>query len=207
MAYAKPIEDTQLWSTVSVNGPIVGDLVFHVEGQSRIVDGVGRYGQTQVRIAAGVKVDPNLIIYLGYVHQDTKRAGARDGIEDRIYQQVSWKLGKMLGGSLATRVRQEQRFIRGATGTAVRYRQQMRYQKPFKKDGPTLIVAGEIFFNLNTVTGGPRGGFDQLRGLVGVSFPLSKAVAIEAGYQPVYVNGTTRDRNNHTFPLVLAIKL
>ena len=207
VAHAKPIEDTQGWATISATGPIAGDFVFQVEGQSRIIDNVGRYGQTQLRGAAGVKVDPNLTLFVGYVHQDTKRAGARDGIEDRLYQQASLKLGNALGGSLATRIRLEQRFIRGASGTSLRYRQQVRYQKPFHKDGPALIVASEIFFTLNSITGGPRGGFDQLRGLVGVFVPVSKAVSIEAGYQAVYVNGTPRDRLNHTFPIVLAIKL
>jgi Protein of unknown function (DUF2490) len=206
-AASKPVEDVQLWSSLIVTGTVVGDIVYQGEVQSRIVDNISRYGQTQVRGAVGVKANDDVTLFIGYARFDIDNAGTRDGAENRLYQQASVRLGDVLGGTLATRIRLEERWIRGVSGTSWRYRQQLRYQRPFRKDGPALIVASEIFFTLNSKVGGPRGGFDQVRGLVGVSVPVSKAVSIDAGYQPIYMRANGRDRLNHTVPIVLSVKL
>jgi Protein of unknown function (DUF2490) len=207
LAAAKPVEDTQLWTVITVTGPVKGNVVFAVEAQGRFVDKASRHGQTLFRGSIGVKVRPNLTLSLGLAHTEIFQTGTPDLVENRSFQQVAWTIGPVLDGTLSTRIRLEERWFKGFNDVGVRYRQTLRLQAPLTKNGVALITQAEIFFNLNDTDSGARAGFDQLRGLVGVSLPISKRVSLEASYQPIYVNGVVRDRLNHTFPVTLAIKL
>jgi hypothetical protein len=206
IANAKPIEDTQLWTVITASGPLKGDVVFALEAQGRFVDGLSRHGQTLFRGSIGVKTKPNLTLSLGYAHTEIFRTATPDLVENRSFQQVAWIIGPALGGTLSTRARMEQRWFKGFKDIGWRYRQTLRLQMPVSQKGLAIFTQSEIFFNLNGTDAGARAGVDQVRGLVGLSLPLRQNVSLDVGYQPIYINGVTRDRLNHTIPLTLAVK-
>lgn len=207
MASAGPIEDVQLWNIINVSGNITDTIVFAADGQIRLVDNVGRVGQTVMRGSIGVKATKKLTVSLGYARQVTDRVTGRATRENRIFQQLGLNLGTALGGQLTARTRFEQRFIERTNDVGLRFRQQLKLAIPVTKNKTSITLSAEVLYNLNSTDAGARAGIDQIRPLIGVSIPLNKKVSVEAAYQPIFVNGATRDRLNHTIPLTLVIKL
>lgn len=204
-AMADPMQDFQLWTTITASGSIKGDLVGQIEAIVRLGDDLKRVRQTLTRGTIGYRVTPDFTLSLGFGHITGYRAGLRDNAEERIYQQLNWRIGQIGRGTLSTRVRLEQRFVRPGRDVGWRYRQTLRYQLPLKSSEASLIVQAEPFVAFNATDWGARAGFDQVRGLVGVAVPLSKRATIETGYQAQYIRSAGTDRLNHIVPVTLAI--
>jgi hypothetical protein len=205
-AQARPVEDVQLWNIINVGGKIKGDIVFAGDVQGRLTNNLGRYSQTLARGAIGVKISPKVTLYAGYTYTEIERPNARNSVEHRPHQQISWTIGAALGGTLTSRTRLEERWFRGSQDVGFRLRQQLRLTVPFKKDDVAVFAASEVLFHLNSTDWGARAGFDQLRTSIGLSLPLNKSVAVEAAYQPIYIKGNVVDRLNHTIPVTLVVK-
>ncbi len=203
---AGPIEDVQLWNIINVSGSITDTIVFAADGQIRLVNNVSRVGPTLVRGSIGVKATKDLTLSLGYAHQVIDRVTGPATIENRIFQQLGLNLGNALGGQLTARTRFEQRFTRRTNDVGLRFRQQLKLVIPVAKSETSIIVSGEVLYNLNSTDAGARAGIDQIRPLIGISIPFNKKVSVEAAYQPIFVNGATRDLLNHTIPLTLVVK-
>ncbi len=203
IAQADPVEDLQLWTSIIASGSIAGDLVGQVEASARLGDDLKRVRQTLTRGSIGYKITPDLTLSLGFGHITGYRAGLRDNVEERIYQQANWRIASLGRGALSTRVRLEQRFVRPGRDVGWRYRQTLRYQVPLARGKNSLIVQAEPFIAINSTDWGGRAGFDQVRGLIGVAVPLSKWMTLEAGYQAQYVRSVGADRLNHIVPVTL----
>ena len=202
-AAASTVEDAQIWTTVSASGSIKGDLVAQIELNARTSARQERVVQSLMRGTIGYRVTPTVTLSLGYGHITNYRPGLRDLAEDRVYQQAQWTIGSIGKGTLSTRARLEQRFVRPGVDIGWRYRQLLRYQVPIIKAGPSAVVQAEPFFALNSTDWGARAGFDQVRAFAGVNIPLGKALTIESGYQLQYVRGSAFDRVNHIVPVTL----
>jgi len=51
-----------------------------------------------------------------------------------------------------------------------------------------LVTQNEIFFNLNSPTNGPGGGFDQNRFFVGLNKKINEYLSVDGGYQLQAIN-------------------
>lgn len=200
-------EDVQLWTTLVVTGPIKGPLVANIEGGARFDRDVGRLGIAYIRPSIGYRVTPAVTLSLGYAHFTTFVDNARDVQEDRAWQQVEGRLGKLGSGSLTGRLRLEQRFVNTGSENGYRLRARLRYQGKLGTKGPDLVVQTEPFFGFNRTAWGQPDGLDQVRSFVGIVTPLAKGLSIETGYQNRYVRRIGRgDRVDHIVPVTMTVR-
>lgn len=191
-------DDGQAWLNLTVQGPVKGKLLAWAEVQGRFGDDVSRLSTSILRPGVGYQLSRDVSVWVGYARVTTHNPGADIG-EDRIWQQVSWNAGQVLGGSFSTRTRLEQRLLENGTDTGWRLRQFVKYSRPFRKGGDTALVAtSELFVALNDADWGARAGFDQIRNFAGVAFSVSPKARMEFGYLNQYINRPgPDDRVNH----------
>lgn len=204
-AAAQTTTDEQVWVNLTAMGPVTKDLVYFAEVQPRTGNGVSRLDMLLLRGAIGTKVAEGATLYQGYARVITPIEGGRDLAEHRSFQQLSWTLGKALGGEFSSRTRLEQRWRNDAPGMGLRLREMLRYEAPLKQGGgPSALVWSELFVALNDTDWGAHGGFDQIRNFVGLELPVGGASTIEAGYLNHYVDQAgPRSRMNHVASLTL----
>ncbi|WP_298397106.1 DUF2490 domain-containing protein [Sphingobium sp.] len=196
-AQAATSEDEQFWLNLTAMGSIKDEIVYFVEVQPRIGDGVSRVDQALFRGALGWKFSPSLTLYQGFAHVVVPIEGDKDVNEERSFQQINWTIGKPWGGELSSRTRLEQRWRSDGDDMGWRVREMLRYEKPLKanSDAVNALVYAEGFAALNDTDWGARSGFDQLRSFVGAELGLPGASTLEVGYLNQVINqraGNTR---------------
>lgn len=200
------IDDFNQWTTVSVSGPLgSGGVLGSAEVVGRFVDDANRLGQVEARVQIGHRFSKSVTLWAGYVHVVTYAETARNGIEEQAVQQLSWNMGRFLGGTLSSRTRFEQRFQRGASKIAFRVREQVRLSVPLHDQGPNAIFWVEPFVSLND-TALVRSGIDQVRAFAGIDVPLFKRANLEAGYLNQYLNRASGNRSNHTLSVTMGYR-
>lgn len=183
-AAARIEHDAAIWLNATVMGPIEGRLVFFGEVQPRISDHASRVSAVIVRPAIGWRVSKALTVYQGYAHIVEPRDGAPDRAEDRLFQQVTWNVGRIGRLEVQSRSRLEQRWRSDGDGMAIRARQMLRLEQPLARGDRRLAALGsvEAFVGLKSADWGGISGFDQLRTFIGLEIPLPGTSTIEAGY-------------------------
>ncbi|PZU12031.1 MAG: DUF2490 domain-containing protein [Sphingomonas sp.] len=197
-AAARTAEDEQLWVNLTVIGN-VGKFAYFAEVQPRIGDGVSRAQQILVRPAIGYRFSNRITAYGGYAHVFLPIENGPDRNEERFFGQFNWAFPKVAGGSGLLRTRIEHRRLSHGDDTGWRLRQMIRYTKPLGDPKHVrALVQVEGFLALNDTDWGARGGFDQLRSLVGVEVPLFGRSTMDFGYQNQLINDPGgRKRMNH----------
>jgi len=196
-AFAATSEDEQFWLNLTAMGSIKDELVYFVEVQPRVGDGVSHVDQALFRGALGWKFSPSVTLYQGFAHVVVPIEGGTDVNEERSFQQLSWTLGKPWGGELSSRTRLEQRWRSDGDDMGWRLREMIRYEKPLKADSDAVnaLIYAEGFAALNDTDWGARSGFDQLRSFIGAELGLPGATTLEVGYLNQVINqraGNTR---------------
>lgn len=196
-ALAATSEDEQFWLNLTAMGSIKDELVYFAEVQPRVGDGISRVDQALFRGALGWKFSPSLTLYQGFAHVVVPIDEGTDVNEERSFQQLSWTLGKPLGGELSSRTRLEQRWRSDGDDMGWRLREMIRYEKPLKanSDAVNALFYAEGFAALNDTDWGARSGFDQLRSFIGAELGLPGASTLEVGYLNQIINqraGNTR---------------
>ena len=129
-------------------------------------------------------------------------------MEHRFRQQVNFEKYKLGNVALSGRIRTEQRWREGFSGTGWRVRPYVKAALPIADKGKTqLVLTNEAFINLNTTRFQKTNGWDRTRSFIGVNKAISSKVNIEAGYmlQHGYVrNGP--DTNDHVLSVSLTGK-
>jgi hypothetical protein len=116
-------------------------------------------------------------------------------MESRLWQQLQLMDGDPVASwQILHRFRMEQRHIEFTQGLSHRARYMGRAMHFFGGSANYGVVLwDELFWNLNTLSGGPAGGFDQNRIFVGPVAQVSPGTRIELGYLNVYyAKGTAR---------------
>jgi Protein of unknown function (DUF2490) len=198
-------DDFQQWSTASIQGRLSDKLIGTAEIVGRFTEDVSRVGQLEMRAVIGTPVSKKITVSVGFVHVITYAKTGRDTLEETPFAQLNWNMGKVLGGSLSSRTRLEDRFARGASNMALRARSQVKWSKPLSKNGPNAVLWVEPFYSFNR-TSAVRPGIDQVRTFAGVNFKLSKHAEIDVGYLNQYLNRATGDRSNHAISVSLGFK-
>ena len=198
-------QDTQGWGSVTVSGKVADGVLASGELIGRMTDDAGRLGQIELRAHVGHAISKSVTVWIGYVHVVNYAKTGRDGIEEQFMQQLNWNIGKVLGASLSSRTRLEQRFQRGVDDTAWRFREQVKLAVPLARFGPNAVIWVETFVSLNR-TSAVRPGIDQVRSFAGLGFKLSKHADLEAGYLNQYLNRPNGDFSNHALSLSLGYK-
>ncbi len=183
-ALAQTSHDQGVWINGTVTGKVEGPVVFFAEVQPRITEGVSRMTQLLLRPAVGYEVSKDLTIYQGYARVIDPIEGGADLHEDRLFQQVTWNVGKIGQLEVQSRTRFEQRWRSDGPGVSLRARQMMRFEYPLAPGTRRVAAISSVegFVGLKSAAWGGVEGFDQLRTFVGLEIPLPGRSTIEAGY-------------------------
>lgn len=197
-------EDTQYWQTISVNIGLTPNLRLMNENVFRSSEARGFYEIENV-LLLGYKPSKQVTIAAGYVHNPTYLHGDFRVMEHRLREQVSVDNFAKLGPvKLSGRLRMEQRFRDGVSGTGWRLRPYLRASMPLAGK-TTLNLSNETFVNLNTTTFQRVDGLDRMRNAVSINVPVSKKFGIDFGYlnQHGFVRGAA-DTSDHVITLGLS---
>lgn len=197
--------DLQQWTALVAQGAVADNVVVQVDVQPRLTNNASRLGQFQLSPSIGYKVSNKATVFLGYmyVHTDPVDRPATD--ENRVYQHVIYRVGKIGDVSITARTRLEERTVVGDEDLSVRFRQQLRVQMPLgDEDDAKLVAWTEAFYNLNDADWGPRAGFDRWRNLIGVDVPIAQGFMIEPAYLDQIVFRPGPDRHDQIANVTLS---
>jgi Protein of unknown function (DUF2490) len=206
VAFANVDADAQLWSTLNATGSISGPLMLGGEIVVRASNDQNRIYESEATVQIGYRVTDAVTLWAGYTRVPGYRSGLPTTIENRIRQQVSWNMGTFAGGTLASRTLLEERTREGHTGNALRLREQLKWTKPFHKNGKTaLVLWHESFVSMNSTAWGQISGYNRMRNFIGVGAPVVKQVRGEFGYLNQYdFRRGSDDRIAHAAALTLS---
>lgn len=177
-------DDFQQWLSASAKIDLSGKLVLQDEIVARFSDDRDGLYEIENSLLVGYKLTDKVTAWAGYVHNPNYAAGDFTVMERRAREQVTVdNFAKLGGASLSARLRLEQRWRDGIDGAAWRARPYMKLGVPLDgKSAPTLNLTAEPFINLNKTAFQGVDGLERLRSAASFSFPVGKAMKLEAGY-------------------------
>lgn len=179
-------DDFQIWSPVYLAYSYTDKIQGWYEVQPRFGENASQVNQLLLRTALGYRVTEHWSLWQGYAW--TPSFEPRFVSENRIYQQLVYAKGYP-AVDVMSRTRLEQRWIQHVSGTAVRIRTLLRGRFPLNDSRIWgLVTQNEIFFNLNSPTNGPEGGFDQNRFFLGLNKKINAHLSVDGGYQLQAIN-------------------
>lgn len=204
---AKAESDFEQWLTVSAKADLTDSLMVQGEFIARFSDNDGGLYEAEAPVMIGYKLSKTTVVWAGYVHNPTYSDGDFVVMERRAREQVTVdNFAKIGAASISARLRFEQRWREGIDGTGWRVRPYLKVAVPLgAKTAPTLNLTAEPFINLNTTSFQSTDGLDRVRSAISLSFPVSSALKLEAGYlnQHRFVrNGI--DRGDHALTASLS---
>lgn len=190
-------QDFFLWSPVFLTVPLSTSFLGYADVNPRFGDDVSELNQLVLRTAVGYKLDDRWSIWQGYawsaVYYDANNQPDFTG-ENRIYQQLLYNdkfpfLERFPFIKINSRSRLEERWIAHTSDTALRARTMLRVDVPLPMiPSWGFVTFDEVFVNLNGVSGGPEGGFDQNRFFIGFNREFLKQFNVDLGYQMQVIN-------------------
>lgn len=195
------------WLQVTASGPLRGRLRAFVEMQPRFgedpQDDDFDVRSLIARGALGWQATEGWSLWAGYGYTPVYDP---DRDENRVFEQSQYE--RTIGPFRAShRARLEQRFLEHESEASWRLRNQVRLAYPLPRwPSWSLVLADELFVNLNSVDGGPESGFDQNRLFLGVSHQLTPHVRVEVDYlnQAVHRSPGKEDILRHNAVLQVA---
>lgn len=203
-------DDSQLWAGGSINVKLSDKWRFSEELTARFSNKRNGLYEIESNSLVGYIVGRGIMLWGGYTHDPQYAAGDFMIMEHRAREQVTVDNFATLGpGKLGGRVRMEQRWRDGISGTGWRVRPFIKYAVPFHKGGHSAFVLSiEPFVDLNDTAFQRTRGLDRTRTFVGISTPLASKLTLDAGYlnQHMFVrNGP--DSDDHVASLALNLSL
>jgi hypothetical protein len=196
-------EDAQAWEQINVVVPVAPRLRLTLEEIARISDRQGGVYTTEFGGLIGWRVADGVELGVGY-----RRVGFYNRNlspdEDRLRQQIVVTKGRFAG-----RLRLDERFNPLGREIGFRIRPLIRYNLPLGPKSVALFASHESFFLPNSTSWGQRAGYERMRNILGISFPLAKAVTADVGYlnQYRFARGGARAQMDHALNLQLTINL
>lgn len=195
--------DTQGWEQLNLTVPILPRFRVTLEQIARTSDRQGGIYTTEYGALFGYQVAKGVELGFGY-----RRVGFHNlntaATEDRIRQQVVVSRGRFAG-----RLRLDERFNPRGDEIGFRIRPLVRYNLPLGPERVALFASHESFFLPNTTSWGQHAGYERMRNIVGVTFPIGKAVAADLGYlnQYRFARGRAQAQMDHALSLQLNVNL
>jgi hypothetical protein len=173
-------DDGQVWLGVNARGPVAGRVELGVETIERFGrDGENGLYESENIAMLGLRFD-RATVAAGYV-RDIVYHGGGAMIEQRARQDFNVDHIARIGPlGIGARLRMEERWRDGTSGTGVRLRPFVRLTLPVAGK-LNLLASHEGFVNLGSGAG-QRRGYDRSRDFLGIGVPLSKRIGVEIGY-------------------------
>lgn len=203
-------DDSQIWANTTATVKLSDKWRFSEDVTVRFSDRRNGLYEVEMNSLLGYVVAKGVTVWGGYTHDPNYSGGHFTVMEHRAREQVTFdKLAQIGGGKLSGRLRLEQRWREGFDGTGWRVRPYAKYSLPLRKGGKTaLVLSSEFFFNLNTNGFQRTDGLDRTRMFIGISTPVARNIAAEAGYlnQHTFVRHA-RDTDDHVASISLSLSL
>lgn len=184
------------WTGININGSFwyESPWIYTFEAQIRSSEypengNITGYdiGSIPISLGVGYKSNNNSFI-IGYQYQYIQPPLARKDVNENTgFQQYANIQDFSSYGKVQLRTRLEERTLESYDGTAIRIRQQIKYNIPIDSSFG-FVISEECFFNFNTVSWGPDAGFDQNRFFIGPYFQVNKNIKLEIGYQNLFID-------------------
>ena len=189
-APAAAADDSQLWAGGIVTAKLSDHWRLSEEITARFSDHRNGLYEIESNTLLGYVAAKGVTVWAGYTHDPQYAAGHFTIMEQSAREQVTFDNFAQLGtGKFNGRIRLEQRWRDGMHGTGWRLRPFVKYTLPFQKaKKPAFVLSLEPFINLNNTPFQSTNGLDRVRTFIGISIPVVKNAALEAGYL-----------NQHTF--------
>jgi hypothetical protein len=173
--------DTQYWQTLQATVKVGDHVVLSNETVFRSGDARGFY-EVENNAMVGYKFDKHITAYVGFTADPQYLKGKYTTMETRLRQQVNFDNVLQIGAAkLSGRIRMEQRWRDGFTGTAWRLRPYVKLSVPLH--GKTALnLTHESFVDLNTTGFQKVSGYERMRNAVLINTPVAKNVSFEFGY-------------------------
>jgi hypothetical protein len=202
--------DSQLWTGGSATIRLSDNWALSQEITARFSDERDGLYEVETNTLLGYRLNKSVAIWAGYTHDPNYNGGRFAVMEHRFREQATIDhFAKLGGGSLSGRLRLEQRWRDGLTGTGWRLRPFLRYSIPIHRGSKTaLTITEEPFIDFNKTTFQKVGGLERLRTFVGITTPVAKGVSTEIGYmnQHGFVSGG-KDTNDNIASISLSLNL
>ena len=180
-APASASTDTQYWQTLNLSVALPNNFKVSNEVVRRSSDAKGFY-EIENNFMVGKKVNKVVTLWLGYTFNPQYSHGTFRLREHRFRQQANFDNFAVLGKvKLSGRLRLEERWREGQTGTAWRLRPQIKATVPIAGK-VTLSASNEVFIDLNNTGFQKVDGIERMRSAIYVTVPLSKKISIDFGY-------------------------
>ena len=179
---ASAAADSQVWATASATLKVADRWRLSEELTTRFSDRRNGLYEIESNTLVGYRLSKVTTLWAGYTHDPQYSGGDFTIMEHRAREQVTFDgFAKLGAGKLSGRMRLEQRWREGVSGTGWRLRPYLKYSLPLH--GKTALnISSEPFINLNTTGFQRTNGLDRVRNLVTVSTPLTKSISGEVGY-------------------------
>lgn len=193
-AAAQDSVDAQLWAQVLATVRVSEHWRLHLEQQPRWHQDMSESFQVITRSAVGRQVHDRATLWGGYAWV-AKPPGPGVAHEHRIWQQLSATFPTANRWTPSLRLRLEQRFQDGWTGSSHRLRTMGRFVRPLN-DGASWSLAtwNELFLTFDETVGGPWQGVDQNRLFAGLLRQLNPKAGLEFGYMWTTSKAPARER-------------
>ncbi len=181
-------DDTQVWTSATVNVKLTDKLKFSNELVARFSDTRNGLYELENSALLGYQINKNVSAWAGYVHDPNYSEGDLTAMERRAREQLVFDNVAAVGkAKFGARLRMEQRWRDGIDGTGWRMRPYVKMAVPL--GGPkalTFNLSHESFINLNNTSFQTTDGFDRMRNAATLSLPLNDKFKVEAGYLNQY---------------------
>lgn len=196
-------EDIQAWEQINVVIPVTPGMRLTLEQIARASDRQQGLYTTEFGGLIGWQVAKGVELGVGYRYVSYYNGNAATD-ENRLRQQIVFTRGRLAG-----RFRLDERFnVRGGE-IGFRIRPLLRYNLPLGSGRPTLFASHESFILPNSTGWGQRAGYERMRNILGISFPLGKAVTADVGYlnQYRFARNGARSQMDHALNIQVTINL
>jgi len=201
--------DDQVWFALSANGPMQEDsrLLLWFDAHARYRDGATDLGVTIIRPGIGWQVTDTTKAWAGYARVVGRRNNGPNVEEDRAWEQLTYSVVDLFGGSVTGRTRLEQRYIDGADDTGHRLRQSLRWTRPIGASDWSWVAANEIFINLNNTDYGADTGYGQNRVYAGLGWKPVPGLGFEFTYLNNHIDNPLGDNaKNNNFTVSMSLR-
>lgn len=196
-------EDAQAWEQLNVVVPVAPHLRVTLEQIARISDRQGGFYTTEFGGLLGWQIADGVELGFGYRRVSFYNGNSAPD-EDRLRQQIVVNRGRVTG-----RLRLDERFNPLGSEIGFRVRPLLRYNLPLPKTRLTLFASHESFILANSTAWGQRAGYERMRNIAGLSFPLGKGVTADVGYLNQYrlPRGGARAQMDHALNVQMTVNL
>ena len=207
VAYAKDVQqNTKQWDALKLTGQFAKDShwAYLAELHARFGVNTENFDQGLTRLGIGYYMTPDISLWGGYVYTVTSNDDTQH--ENRLWQQLSWRIVNCNYWQLTSRNRFEQRKRLSEANISWRFREKVQLTSPgFFTHKVRPLIADEVFFNLNNTAWTGNRTIPQNRFIIGLLFYLTKHMSLETDYMNQYKFRSAEDEMNHVLVLSLNI--